>query len=127
MVQRVEIITSKERRRRWSDEEKRRLVAEAFAPGAVVAHVARLHDVAESCLYGWRKRFGRAPGELVADQPRLIPVLVDAAPPAMPASVPEPPPPCHAVLTLPDGTRVEIEAGYPAAALRALIAALRRA
>ena len=127
MVQRVEIITGKERRRRWSDEEKRRLVAEAFAPGAVVAHVARLHDVAESCLYGWRDRYGGASSELAGDQPRLIPVLVDAAPPSMPASVPVAPPPCHAVLTLPDGTRVEIEAGYPPAALRALIAALRRA
>lgn len=122
MVQRVEIITGKERRRRWSDEEKRRLVAEAFAPGAVVAHVARLHEVAESCLYSWRKRFDGAPNELVADQPRLIPVLVDAASSLMPL----PRPLCHAVLTLPDGTRLEIEAGYPAAALKALIAALRR-
>jgi len=126
LVQRVEIITGKERRRRWSDEEKRRLVAEAFAPGAVVAHVARLHDVAESCLYGWRDRYGGASSEPVGDQPRLIPVLVDNVPPAMPASASVAPPPCHAVLTLPDGTRVEIEAGYPAAALRVLIAALRR-
>jgi transposase len=65
-VQRVEVITGKERRRQWTDEEKRRLVAEAFAPGAVVAHVARRHDVAESCLCGWRKRFA---AQLSAPQP----------------------------------------------------------
>src|SRR5262249_24546980 len=56
-VQKVEIISAKEPRRRWSEEEKRRLVAEAFAPGAVTSHVARLHVVATSCLFAWRKRF----------------------------------------------------------------------
>src|SRR3954452_3571751 len=55
-MQRVEIITGRERRRRWSAEEKARLVAEAFAPGAILSHVARSHEVAESCLYAWRKQ-----------------------------------------------------------------------
>lgn len=40
LVQRVEVITRTERRRRWSDEEKRRFVAESFSSGAVVSHVA---------------------------------------------------------------------------------------
>ena len=57
MVQRVEIITGKERRRRWNADEKRLLVTEAFGPGAIVAQVARRHGVAESCLYTWRKQF----------------------------------------------------------------------
>ena len=39
-MQRVKVITQTERRRRWSDEEKRRFVAEAFSPGAVVSYVA---------------------------------------------------------------------------------------
>ena len=102
-------------------------MAEAFAPGAVVAHVARLHQVAASCLYGWRNRFGGTLSERAADQPRLIPVLIDAASRAMPASAPASAQPCHVILTLPDGTRLEIEPGYPVAALRALITALRRA
>jgi transposase len=33
LIQRVEIITSKERRRRWSAEEKARLVSETLEPG----------------------------------------------------------------------------------------------
>jgi len=37
---RVEVITGPERRRRWSDEEKRAIVAASFAPGAVVRDVA---------------------------------------------------------------------------------------
>ena len=123
MVERVEIITGKARRRRWSEDERRQLVAEAFAPGAVVSHVARLHDVAESCLYAWRKRLGT--GSATADRPRLIPVMVgDATAAVTPALMSSPVP--QAVVTLPDGTRLEIAAGYPAVALRALFAALRR-
>jgi transposase len=124
LVERVEIITGKARRRRWREDERRQLVAEAFAPGAVVSHVARLHDVAESCLYAWRKRLGAA-SAVTGDRPRLIPVMVGdataAVPPAlMSSAIPQ------AVVTLPDGTRLEIAAGYPAVALRALFAALRR-
>ncbi len=116
----VEVITRRERRRRWGDEEKRQLVAAAFAPGAVVARVARQHDVAESCLYAWRKR--HAGGE----RPRLIPVVVDEA--AAPAPARDQPMSCSAaVVVLPDGTRAEIASGYPAGKLRALISALRRA
>ncbi len=41
----VEIITGKERRRRWSTEEKLRIVAEAEEPGARVTDVAARHEV----------------------------------------------------------------------------------
>jgi transposase len=124
LVEQVEIVAGKERRRRWSDEERRRLVAEAFGPGAVVSHVARRRGVAESCLHAWRKRYARA-----GDQhPRLIPVMVAETPATVPsrhaASASSS---ATAVVTLPDGTRVEIAGGYPRAMLRTLIAALRRA
>ena len=122
MVERVEIVAGKERRRRWSEEERRRLVTEAFRPGAVVAHVARRHGVAESCFYAWRKRYASTAG----DRQRLIPVMVADAPAAVPSRQATPTS-SWAVVTLPDGTRVEIAGGYPRATLRALIAALRRA
>lgn len=122
----VEIISAKEPRRRWSEDEKRRLVAAAFAPGAVVSHVAREHGVAPSCLFLWRKRFGESRREFAAEAPRLIPVLVDTAsvPSADAVTVAAPLP---AVITWADGMRLEVPAGYPCAALRALIAALRSA
>ena len=124
MVERVEIVAGKERRQRWSNEERRRLVAEAFSPGAVVAHVARRHGVAESCFYAWRKRYASEAGR----RPRLIPVVVANTAGAVPALHGAPPSSSTAaVVTLPDGTRVEIAGGYPRATLRALIAALRRA
>lgn len=128
MAQRIEVITGKERRRRWSEGEKARLVAETLEPGAIVAHVARRHGVAESCLYTWRRQLA---GELggsgpLGEPPLLIPVSLDAPPPEPPAapSVPPSSPP-RAQILFADGTRLEIGADYPAAALKALIAAVK--
>jgi transposase len=57
---RVEVITGVERRRRWSDEDKRAIVAESFAPGAVVAEVARRVDVSPGQIYRWRQEMRAA-------------------------------------------------------------------
>ena len=46
-------VTGVVRRRRWSDEEKGRIVAEAIAPGAVIADVARRHDLVPQHLWNW--------------------------------------------------------------------------
>jgi transposase len=49
------IMTGEDRRRKWSHEERARILAAAFAPGAVVAKVARQFDVASSLIYTWRR------------------------------------------------------------------------
>src|SRR2546421_3576584 len=56
MSGRVEIITGPERRRRWSDEEKLQLVAEACRPGNSVSDVARQRGISASQLFGWRRQ-----------------------------------------------------------------------
>ena len=53
---RVEVITGPERRRRWSDEEKLQLVAEACQPGNSVSQVARKRGISASQLFGWRRQ-----------------------------------------------------------------------
>jgi transposase len=53
---RVEIFRG-QARRRWSDEAKRRLVAETLVAGATVHAVAQRHGVNTSQLFTWRKRF----------------------------------------------------------------------
>lgn len=53
---RVTVFGGPERRRRWSTEEQRRILEEAFAPGACVAQVARRHDVSTALVYTWRRK-----------------------------------------------------------------------
>jgi transposase len=56
-VARVDVITGPERRRRWSNEQKRAIVAASLAPGAVVSEVARRADVCPGQIYRWRQEF----------------------------------------------------------------------
>jgi transposase len=51
---RSEILRGAERRRRWTVEQKLRMVREAIEPGACLADVARRHDVSRQQLYHWR-------------------------------------------------------------------------
>jgi len=57
-VGRVEVLTGSERRRRWTADQKRAIVAAAFAPGAVVSAVARRADVCAGQIYRWRREIG---------------------------------------------------------------------
>jgi transposase len=52
----VEVITSVQRRRRWTSAEKERLVAASLAPGAVASAVAREAGIHVSQLFGWRRQ-----------------------------------------------------------------------
>jgi transposase len=54
--ERVEVITSVERRRRWSSAEKEQLVAASLEPGASVSAIAREAGIHASQLYGWRRQ-----------------------------------------------------------------------
>jgi transposase len=51
----VEVITSVQRRRRWSRSEKERIVAAAIEPGAVLSEVARAAGIHTSQLFRWRQ------------------------------------------------------------------------
>lgn len=62
---RITVFGGPERRRRWSVEERRRILEEAFASGACVAQVARRHDVSTALVYTWRRELRAA---LVAAQ-----------------------------------------------------------
>jgi len=54
-LNRVEVITSIQRRRRWTALEKVRMVEETFEPGMTVSLVARQHGVAPNQLFTWRR------------------------------------------------------------------------
>jgi transposase len=109
------LITGAERRRRWSFEERRQILAEADAPGAVVAEVARRADVCTSLIYKWRREeraLERGPGfsrVMLEDKPA--------------SSVPEPE--VAAILVELGGAQVKIGAGASASLIAATIRALR--
>jgi transposase len=52
----VEVITSVQRRRRWSGAEKERIVAAAMEPGAVASEAARAAGIHTSQLFRWRQQ-----------------------------------------------------------------------
>ena len=69
---RVEVVTSVQRRRRWSLPEKERLVAASLEPGASVSAVAREAGIHPGQLYGWRRQF-RAQAQLSFAPVRIAP------------------------------------------------------
>lgn len=69
-------------RRRWSGEFKRRVVAEASAPGVSVVSVARRYDLDANLVFNWRRRYGGAgvflPVQVVPDGPSVPGPVSDA-------------------------------------------------
>jgi transposase len=52
----VAVYSGVERRRRWDDETRLKILSEAFSPGANIAQVARDHDVSTGQIYTWRRK-----------------------------------------------------------------------
>jgi transposase len=85
LVRRIEVITGDGGRRRWTLDEKARIVAETLDPGAVVSVIARRHGLSPQQLFAWRRE-ARKRTTLPADVlPGFVPAVVDLAepPPAM--------------------------------------------
>ena len=83
--QRIEVITGVGRRRRWTSEEKARMVAESQAPGASVLAVGRRYGVNPNQLYAWRRQFG-AGNEAVDGGPTTAFTPMIVGDPASPAA-----------------------------------------
>jgi transposase len=67
--QRVEVITGRQRRRTWSDEEKGRILLESGEPGANISAVARRNGVSRGLLNIWRRE---ARGSVTRSEPALF-------------------------------------------------------
>src|SRR5271170_7667766 len=74
-VRRLEVITGTGRRRRFSDDDKARIIEETLVPGAVVSDVARRHGLSPQQLFTWRREARRLP---VTRAPEAAPVFVPA-------------------------------------------------
>jgi transposase len=123
----IEIISGRERRRRWSVEEKLRIVAETHEPGASVRAVAARHDVYPNLLRTWRRLVGQ--GRLaVTPAAGFMPVrmIEPALPPVAPRLPAVDRPAADTIeISLPDGSRVRVGSDVNLTALRRVMTALR--
>ena len=119
---RVEIFHERARRR-WTEADKRRLVAETLAPGETVHGVARRHGVNTSQLFTWRKQLR------VGLEPATAPAIagfaaVALAPSASPADGMTPGPLGLIEIELAGGDRVRISGAPDPAVVAATLRAL---
>ena len=80
---RVEVLTGPGRRRRWSSDEKARIVAETLLPGASVSEVARRWQVCSQQVFGWRRAARQDVTPALAkptdtDAPCFVPIVAEA-------------------------------------------------
>ena len=99
-------------RRRWSEAQRRRIVAESYRSGESASAVARRHGVHTSVLFRWRRRY-RAPADSGAG---FVPVVVEA-PEASSEAVPG-----RMEIVLGDYVRVIVDATVHAGALARVVA-----
>jgi transposase len=118
-----EVLSGPERRRRWSTEEKLRVLAQSIASGSSASLTCRLHGISSGQLYTWRKQFRQ--GELTG----FVPVSI--APEAPRLQGPEPATPSTEAATagvievaLPTGVNLRVTGDVSEVSLRRVLAAL---
>jgi transposase len=112
-------------RRFWSAEEKRRMVAESFAPGASVSKVAQRNGLNANLLFTWRRQGARSAVVRGEEPVKLLPVMVAAAgTPAAPPAAPEPVGRMEIVLI--GGERIVVGSDVDASSLARVVKALSR-
>jgi transposase len=130
----MEIITGVERRRRWSLEEKLRIVAETEQPGSGIAEIARRYEISRGLLWNWRSQVRR--GMLRPEPaPEFLPVRTISEPAnghgmkqLAPSSASGPDPTMSGgkiEITLPDGTSVKVGHDVGLVTLRRVMTVLR--
>ncbi|HEY5226840.1 MAG TPA: transposase [Methylovirgula sp.] len=126
---RTEVLSGVERRRRWSIDEKARIIGETLVPGTKVSTVARRYGISASLLFYWRRQARTD----VKAPPRMVPVLIAAAGTneAVLASCerPEPAPACRIgmmEIELGRDRRIRVDAQVDADALARIIDVLER-
>jgi len=95
-IERFEVVETG-RRRRWTDDEKRKIVLESLQTPRAVSSTARRYGISRSLLLTWRRSFGAA-GQ---PEPAFVRVMV----------TPDPPPARRTFLARPTSGLIEIVVG----------------
>jgi transposase len=124
---RIEVLTGPGRRRRWSADEKARIVAETLAPGARVSEVARRWQICSQQVFGWRRAMRQdlpsVPGTTTTPaRPSFVPIVSEAMPVAPVQRAASAAPGIEVKLA---GAVVRVSSGMDAAQLTAVLRAVR--
>ena len=130
-------VLTRERRRRWTLEQKRLIVAESLGPELTPTEVARKYAISSGLLYSWRQQmFGGQVSVVTGSSPSFARVELAASlqspdgsePVSPPVSAPLPPtlsrPDGLIEIVLPNGVLVRVDAAVDGHALRRVLGAL---
>ena len=132
----IEVVTRGERRRSWTLEQKREIVAESLGPELTPTEVARKHAISSGQLYTWRQQLLNMPVAVIERaMPRFAEVDLASASPGASQSGPiggtapsQPPAPARAggliEIMLPSGVLLRVDAAVDGRALRRVLGAL---
>jgi transposase len=115
----VEVITTAQRRRRWSRSEKERIVAAAMEPGAVASEVARSAGIHVSQLFRWRQQLCEAAPGAPVFSPVAIAVGPGATLPPMTAGAVE--------IEFASGARMRLMGPVDGSTVKAIVTVLAKA
>jgi transposase len=120
-VRRLEVVETG-RRRRWSEDEKLRIVAESLRGPRLVSATARRYGISPSLLYTWRRAFRAERIGAEGSAPGFMPAMI--IPETRPGSGAAPTGRMEIVVA--KGRRIIVDAGVDAAALARVVEVLDR-
>ena len=118
-VSRLEVVETG-RRRRWTEDEKLRIVAESLSGSRQVASTARRYGLSRSLLTTWRRQF-RVQGGGEDGAAGFVPAVVVPEAPSQPV-----PAPSRMEIVTRNGRRIIVDAGVDMAALERVLDLLER-
>lgn len=126
-MERLEVVETG-RRRRWTDDEKLKIVLESMQAPRAISSTARRHGISRSLLLIWRRSFGAGrAGEAEQPKPAFVPAMVVST--TASANAPSPaavPGSGKMVIELGRDRRIIVDAGVDAAALARVLGVLER-
>lgn len=111
------------RRRRWTEDEKLRIVAESLSGTRQVSSTARRHGISRSLLSAWRRQFRVQPAPGLGAGAEFVPaVVVPESPVRSPAALSS----TRMEIVVSRGRRIIVDAGVDVAALARVLDLLER-
>ncbi|TFV35862.1 IS66-like element accessory protein TnpA [Bradyrhizobium niftali] len=121
-IERFEVVETG-RRRRWTDDEKLKIVLESLQSPRAVSSTARRYGISRSLLLTWRRSFGTRPSENEQPQPSFVPAMVTPEPAAVGTSAPSS---GRMEIVVGKACRVIVDAGVDMTALSRVLDLLER-